>query len=300
MQTNVGDLLTAESVRASYLYLAMYAYTGEVLENNNLLSIFPSTDKHQMVEFRQFLTIPSGREVEFTDIYGNTVRRSIIDSPHHQLVLATAGRVRLRPLGEAPPDAPLGVALNAPTNLQRFLAPSPLVDPQTLEQKAREVTAGRQTLLQSVEAVVSWVHSSVQYGQGHTTVATHANQVMEIGWGVCQDFAHLTLAMLRALWIPCRYVSGLLTEEVGQTHAWVEFWHPDAGWITCDPTRNKAIVLGPDHVKFAAGRDYSDVPPVMGEFIAGGTGALDKVIAEAKIEQETATLDEAISMALDR
>ena len=180
----------------------MYAYTDEVQENNNVLSIFPSSDEHQTVEFRQFLTIPSGREIEFTDIYGNTVRRSIVDSPHHQLVLATAGRVLLHPLRQVPPDAPLGVGVNAPSNLQRFLAPSPLVDPQTLEHQAREVVSGRQTLLPAVEAVVSWVYANIEYSQGHTTVSTHANEVLGIGHGVCQDYAHLTLALLRASGFP--------------------------------------------------------------------------------------------------
>jgi transglutaminase-like putative cysteine protease len=117
--------------------------------------------------------------------------------------------------------------------------------------------------------------------------------------GVCQDITHLTLAMMRSTHIPCRYVSGLLAEEVGETHAWVEWWHPTEGWIASDPTRKRPIVTGPDHLKFAVGRDYTDVPPVVGEFRGSGSGYLDKVVAEARLEKETPSLEEALAQLVE-
>lgn len=285
-------------VRASYLYLAKYEYASEVLVNDNVLRIFPTWTDGQDADGSQFLTIPGGPETMFFDSFGNEVRRSHIDVPHNDLVIATAGRVVLRPAEEEPPDMPLGDALTAPMWLPQFLTPSPLVDPAKVSALAHEITEGEHTLLGLVCRIVDWVHSEIEYEKGATTVITRPEEVVALRKGVCQDMTHLTLAFLRALWVPCRYVSGLLTGQVGETHAWVEFYHPMAGWIPVDPTRKKAIVTTPDHVKFAVGRDYTDVPPVMGEFVSAGPGSLSKVVAEARLERETPSLEEAVQAVL--
>jgi transglutaminase-like putative cysteine protease len=292
----VGDLLSAaQSVRASYLYLAKYGYTGDVLENNNFLRVFPYADDFQTPDIVQFLTIPSGRDVTFFDGFDNEVRRALIEAPHQQLVIAASGSVRLYPRTEPPPDLPLGEALSATFLRPEFLSPSPLITPPQVASVARDIIAGQETLLGSTQAIVEWVHANVEYKRGVTHVGTTATEVLNMRQGVCQDVTHLTLALMRAAWIPCRYVSGLLTEEVGETHAWVEFWHPEAGWIACDPTRGKPLVTGPDHVKFAVGRDYTDVPPVIGEYRGTGSGYLDRVVAEARLETNTRPLEEAIA-----
>jgi transglutaminase-like putative cysteine protease len=139
------------------------------------------------------------------------------------------------------------------------------------------------------------LHANIEYRSDVTDLSTTAADVLALRTGVCQDIAHLALGMLRALWIPCRYVSGLLTEEVGETHAWLEFWHPEAGWVGSDPTRGVSIVSEPDHVKFAVGRDYSDVTPVQGEYRGDCQGYLDKVVAEARLERETISIDQALA-----
>lgn len=290
----MGDLLS-NSARASYLYLAKYGYTGDVHENNNFLRIFPYADDYQVPEVVQFLTIPGGRTVKFFDAYENQVRQSIVESPHQQLVIAAAGSARIFPRAVEPQDVPLGVALTAPALLPEFLNPSPLVDPAAAYALTQEVIDCLDTLLQVVRAIVWWVHDNIEYVRGVTGVGTTATDVLETRQGVCQDLAHLTLAMMRSTHIPCRYVSGLLTGEVGETHAWVEFWHPVEGWVAADPTRNWPVVTGPDHLKFAAGRDYTDVPPVIGEFRGMGTGGLTKVVAEARLEEETPSLEEAVA-----
>ena len=96
--------------------------------------------------------------------------------------------------------------------------------------------------------------------------------MLNSGRGVCQDMTHLGMAMLRSLGVPARYVSGLLTRQAGETHAWLEFLHPEHGWLPADPTRGITELNGTDYLKFAVGRDYSEVPPVTGSFVSKGRG----------------------------
>jgi transglutaminase-like putative cysteine protease len=109
--------------------------------------------------------------------------------------------------------------------------------------------------------------------------------------GVCQDFAHLAIACLRSLGLAARYVSGYLEtlpppgtpKLVGAdaSHAWISLYVPDLGWIDLDPTNN--LLPGESHITLAWGRDYSDVAPVKGVVMGGGSHALDVQVEVKKI-----------------
>ena len=158
------------------------------------------------------------------------------------------------------------------------------------------MAAGADTLIEAVRNVVKWIYENVRYERGHTSVNTAAADVLLSMRGVCQDQAHLCLAMLRALGIPARYVSGLLTRQPGETHAWVEFLHPHLGWLPADPTRGAVIDLGTDYLKFGIGRDYSEVPPVSGSFVSRGDGHLDFTTAEVFFDRDAVTVDDALNL----
>ena len=155
---------------------------------------------------------------------------------------------------------------------------------------------GSQGLLEVVDSVVGWVYSNITYIRGSTTVATTAEQVMQTRQGVCQDMTHLAMGTLRALGIPTRYVSGLMSGQVGETHAWLEFLHPTLGWLPSDPTRGQSIARGLDLVKFAAGRDYTQASPIEGSFVSKGAGWLDVVVAQVMPSLETLSFDDAMSL----
>jgi transglutaminase-like putative cysteine protease len=129
---------------------------------------------------------------------------------------------------------------------------------------------------------IGLVRDRIAYTPGVTTVYTTAREAWAEGHGVCQDFAHTTLALLRAARIPARYVSGYLhslEERVGETvagesHAWVEYW--DGDWHAIDPTNDREV--GPAHVVVAHGRDYADVPPLKGIYAGGMSEALGVVV----------------------
>ena len=124
---------------------------------------------------------------------------------------------------------------------------------------------------ETVEAVSSWVRESLAYEPGATDVSTNARSALELGRGVCQDFVHVALALLRAAGIPARYASGYLhpdadaavdTAVTGQSHAWLEAW--TGSWQRIDPTNGQPV--GEEHVLVARGRDDGDVTPLKGVY----------------------------------
>ena len=141
-----------------------------------------------------------------------------------------------------------------------------------------------------------WVHEHVSYQRGSTSVNTTAADVLNSMVGVCQDKTHLALGMLRALGVPARYVSGLLTRQPGETHAWVEFLHPTVGWLAADSTRGLVIDTGADYLKFAVGRDYSEVPPVSGSHVSRGDGQLEFATAKVYFDRNSIDLVDALSL----
>jgi transglutaminase-like putative cysteine protease len=130
----------------------------------------------------------------------------------------------------------------------------------------------------ATDLAVAAVRDRLTYTPGVTHVSTTAHEAWTEGHGVCQDFTHATLSLLRAAGIPARYVSGYLhgeDEEIGrpvhgESHAWVEVW--DRGWRAVDPTNARPV--GPAHVVVVRGRDYADVPPLKGIYAGGRSEAL--------------------------
>lgn len=102
--------------------------------------------------------------------------------------------------------------------------------------------------------------------------------------------------MLRALHVPCRYVSRLLTGQTGETHSWVEFIHPRQGWLGADPTRGVLLPPARDYVKLAVGRDYTDVSPVSGSFLSKGEATERAVITAVRLTGAEATLENALEL----
>ena len=128
----------------------------------------------------------------------------------------------------------------------------------------------------------------ITYDDAATGVTTTAGQAWAIGGGVCQDYSHTLLSLLRALHIPARYVSGYLHTEdeapgqtvVGESHAWIEVWN--GGWEAHDPTNDRSV--GSAHVVVAKGRDYADVPPLKGIYAGGLSESLGVSVEITQLE----------------
>ena len=295
MQAKLGSHVGDGAVHVHYAYVARYKYTDVVVQNDNFMRLVAYTDVRQRAESYDIHTSPAGRQVCYSDRLGNVVHRVRIMVPHEELVIAAVGRAALECNAPSVPDVPLS-AIQHDADSDEFLTPTPLVDPAAVEELARDVAAGAASLLRAVDDVVAWVWKNVSYRRGNTSVATTAAEVLSSMEGVCQDKTHLALGMLRALGIPARYVSGLLTRQAGETHAWLEFLHPQMGWLPADPTKGIVIETGTDYLKFGVGRDYTEVPPVTGSFVSRGFGSLDVATARVFFDRDAVSHHDALDL----
>ncbi len=297
MQAELGGPLAQDPVSVHFAYVARYGYSDIVVQNDNFLRLTPYTDRYQTPADGccDVATFPAGRKITYPDRLGNVVNRVRVTYPHQELIIVATGLVGLNDAVPVASDASVA-SLSYGLEAQEFLTASHLVDPESVRTIAQEACGNVPTLLETVSNVVRWVHENIRYERGNTSVNTIASDVLQSMSGVCQDMTHLGIAMLRARGIPARYVSGLLTRQPGETHAWLEFLHPEHGWLPADPTRGITDLNGTDYLKFAVGRDYSEVPPVSGSFVSRGEGWLNFTTAEVFFDREMVTADDALAL----
>ncbi|MGZ8176370.1 transglutaminase family protein [Williamsia sp. SKLECPSW1] len=275
------------SWRMRVVHSTGFAYNAPVTSSYNEARLTPRSDARQNVIVNRVETVPATRSYRYTDYWGTAVTAFDLHAPHEELEVSGSSVVETEP-GDRPEGADdLGWDdLENPYVVDRFdeyLVPTDFVPRnRQLAAQARRLAKGL-TLEETVEAVCSWVHAEMEYVPGTTGVHTTAVDAWGERKGVCQDYAHLTLLMLRALRIPARYVSGYLhpsrdaviDETVeGQSHAWIEAW--TGAWWGYDPTND--VTINEQHVSVGIGRDYSDVPPLKGIYTGGGATDLDVVV----------------------
>jgi transglutaminase-like putative cysteine protease len=192
----------------------------------------------------------------FRDYAGNIVHQGYIEAPHDTFVFCSTGEVvvdgRPVPAKEAAPY---------------FAAPSRLT---RLEGELASYFNEHRTEGSAENIASDWMQrlsADLHYERGHTTTRTTASEAWALGFGVCQDYAHIMLALLRAQGIPCRYIAGLMAGE-GESHAWVEYYDGKA-WVGIDPTHNCAAGIG--YVKISQGIDFETCALEKGVFIGGAT-----------------------------
>jgi transglutaminase-like putative cysteine protease len=172
-----------------------------------------------------------------------------------------------------------------------FAFPSPLVplDAAARAYCAEALKAGR-PIVPAVAEIMGRIKRDFAYVPGATTVTTPVGEVMQKRRGVCQDFAHAMLAGLRAHGLPARYVSGYIRTRPAPggtarrggdaSHAWVAAWcGPELGWLEFDPTND--MMVGEEHIVLAHGRDFSDVSPLRGVILGGGTHTVEVSVTVA-------------------
>lgn len=256
-----------------------FRYHGEVSSSYNEARITPMTTDTQLVLDSRVSVEPAAHPYRYIDYWGSVVHAFDVHLPHDTLTVVARSVVETT----IPGTPPVGVGWNRladPSTVDRFaelLAPTRSVPADArLGKVAGDLRAGR-TPDEAVDAALSWVHDVLAYVPGTTEVHTSAVEAWEGGRGVCQDFAHLTLAVVRAMGIPARYCSGYLHPDPdaevgavlsGESHAWLEAW--TGAWRGFDPTSHSPI--GERHVLVARGRDYADVAPLKGIY-RGETGS---------------------------
>ncbi|MCM8569937.1 transglutaminase family protein [Gramella jeungdoensis] len=157
--------------------------------------------------------------------------------------------------------------------------------PQEVEFKFDESIS----IFENLQKLNAWIYEEFTFKTDVTDIDTDLNHILEIKQGVCQDFAHLFIAIAKNFGIPSRYVSGYLHQGNGyfgdsQMHAWVECNIPGAGWIGFDPTNNLLAVE--NHIKVAHGKDYSDCPPLKGVVYSSGKNETEYTVQVLAHQQQ--------------
>jgi transglutaminase-like putative cysteine protease len=224
-------------------------------------------------------TMPASRVMMHQDHDGNIVHHFNIPGRHSRLTVTAEALIEFTP----PPAPPSSLDETAWDGLDRltasgeywdFLNPSAFAtSTPLLDDLAREIGLARGAdPLGTVRRLTAEMYDRFEYSQKSTHVDSPIDDALESRRGVCQDFAHVMIALMRRLGVPSRYISGYLfrpensadRSAQGATHAWVEALLPGLGWVGFDPTNN--LVASDRHIRVAVGRDYADVPPTRGVY----------------------------------
>ncbi|MFO1082873.1 MAG: transglutaminase family protein [Reyranellaceae bacterium] len=267
-----------------------YAYASSVDSAQHIAHLRPRSFPGQSVGAITIETNPlPALAVQHVDHFGNLIDIYRLDKPHNRFEIEVRADIEVRfpdpPLAAAtPPWEEIRAALDSggfPTAVgaSELVHDSPLVpEVEALaEYGAKSLTPGRPILDAALE-LTARINADFEYHPGATDISTPLAQVFAGKAGVCQDFAHVELAALRAHGLAAGYVSGYIRtvrskDEIGlrgadASHAWVAVWcGPEAGWIHLDPTNN--LVAREDHVVVAWGRDFADVSPLRGVILGG-------------------------------
>jgi transglutaminase-like putative cysteine protease len=279
--------------RYALRHATRYRYAYPVDLANHLLHLTPRALPGQVVHSVSLEVTPTpAYRTEGTDHYGNGVSWLSIEAPHAALEVVLDAVVEVgfasppaaatTPPWETVRDAalrPEGVAAT------EFVLPSALApaDAGAGAYVAQSFPPGRPVLAGLLE-VTGRIKRDFAFKPGVTTISTPVSQVLSLRGGVCQDFAHLMIAGLRAIGLPARYCSGYVRtrpppgqqrrQGADQSHAWVGAWlGPQLGWVDLDPTND--LVVADEHVLLGWGRDYADISPVKGILLGGGKQVLE-------------------------
>lgn len=284
-------------------------YAARVEVAYHCAHLIPRQDGRQRVVDAQLMIDPTPSQCANTrDSFGNVRTEFALYVPHETLEVGIQSRVWIAPRPE-----PLDPAASAPWEAvasglrytldasfcpaSEFVFASPYVPLLTAlhEYAQPSFTPGR-SYLAAAMALMETVHRDFTYEPGVTEIDTPLIDAFRLRRGVCQDFAHLMLGMLRSLGLPARYVSGYLQTQPppGQarllgadaSHAWISIWCPVLGWVDLDPTN--AVVPDASHVTVAVGRDYGDVVPLRGVIQGGASHTLDVAVDVAPAVERAA------------
>ena len=286
------------AVRYQITHVSRYRYTTRVRQCAMLLCLEPREDRRQRLLHFEIETHPPGFINREKDSFGNARHVLDVQRAHRILEITARSTVESMPPGALPERLDAGVwdesrALRGSFADWDFVQPSALVAPSP----ALAAFVDRHRIepgsdpLESLLRLSDTLHHRLHYIPGATSVESPVDHVLRTDRGVCQDYAHVMIAIARSWSIPARYVSGYLhvTGQSGErppdnaTHAWVECRLPGLGWTGFDPTNRSLAGVG--HLCIAAGRDYRDVAPTRGVIQGGGDARLE---VEVKVHADAA------------
>jgi transglutaminase-like putative cysteine protease len=261
-------------------HVTSFRYEPAVRESVMEVRLQPRSEGNQRCLSFTLDVTPPANITQYNDFTGNIVHHFDIAGSHKEVKVTAQSTVQVQSL-PAPRPSEAGDwadldALTANDDYWEMMLPSQFAHSnEALEQLSRELKCERRgNPLDLLTGVNQGIYELFAYVPNSTKVDSPIEEALLTRQGVCQDFAHIMIALVRPLRVPCRYVSGYLfhREENGHkdrslegaSHAWVEALVPGMGWIAFDPTNN--LIGGDRHIRVAIGRDYADVPPTRGVY----------------------------------
>ena len=264
----------------SIRHLTKFLYKTAVSESIMETRMHPRSDAQQRCLTFQLSVSPRCRVFSYRDHLANQVHHFDIPGQHGQLVIVAESLVEMQPHAELPTSLPTAAwddldALVREGDFWEMLLPSEFAVPTpALEALAANLDLKRcDDPLSALYRLNDQLYRYFDYKPQTTNADSPIDEALSTKAGVCQDFSHVMIALVRSqLRIPCRYVSGYLyhgesdqdRSVASATHAWIEAFLPELGWVGFDPTNN--LVAADRHIRTAIGRDYADVPPTHGIF----------------------------------
>ena len=279
-----------------------YRYSRPVSQSTLEVRMHPRSEFSQRCFTFELSVTPKARVFSYTDHVGNIIYHFDMPLPHTELTIIADALVDVLP----PADLPLELDPDSWRELDEvvehddywdMLMPSHFArncpELESLSEKLGVAKRDGRDPLTVVRKMNEDLFNAVEYAKESTTVDSPIEDALNSGRGVCQDFAHIMIALLRNLRVPARYVSGYVYVDSshkdrsaeGATHAWVEALLPGLGWVGFDPTNN--LLAGERHIRTAIGRDYADVPPTRGTLL--GSAASDLKV-RVRVRQADAAL----------
>ena len=257
-------------------HITRYRYASSVIDCANQLMLYPIQDALQVLKKHELHISHKPDVEEFVDYFGNRIGTFSVIGPITELTIESDIEIEILPV--VLPETSFSIEEQW-KKLGESREEFPYMDFMMLEnfEHENEVTAIIRNLVDlslspfdTAQLLSKYVYDNFEYRKGVTTVETAVGEIWKLKAGVCQDFAHILLVMLRRVGIPARYVSGYICPKdqelrgEGATHAWVEVCIPFYGWIGIDPTNN--CMANDRHVRLAIGRNFSDCTPVKGTY----------------------------------
>lgn len=287
----------------------VFNYQTSVIAAHHVLRLKPmhTAGSQKLLQHALDISHPEADLLEYEDYFGNSIYELRLNTRHDALTITSVSNVDVQPHDEvlldlSPAWEYAETLCRVPTSAEQWHAaqycfPSTHVRPDTIGTEFDFLFQEGKPVLRLANDVCEYIYNNFAYESGVTDIATPNDEVVRMRRGVCQDFAHLAIAVLRRHGLAARYVSGYILSQfdsrpalVGSeaSHAWISVYCPDLGWMDYDPTNNQ--MTSDQHIVVAWGRDYADVSPTRGSIMGGGAQTIQvgvSVIPHDRLERNT-------------
>jgi transglutaminase-like putative cysteine protease len=296
------------NTRFHVLHETRYEYAATVSLSQKLLHLTPRSFQFQQCESHSILIAPiASEQTQRQDFFGNQTSYCVVTEPHQNLLVRAESTLTLYPrpgqelIANSIPWELVRDGIHLLTNPARLEAikylytSTHVIYSEDLAAYARLSFMPGRSVLESAFDLARRIFSEFSFDPQATEISTPLTELLKIKRGVCQDFAHLMIGCLRAIGLPCRYVSGyILTHPApgksrligaDASHAWVSVYCPSVGWVDFDPTN--CCMVNMEHVTLGWGRDFSDVSIIRGVMLGGGAQTLKVNVTMTELDLQT-------------